>query len=51
MRKELVDKIFNEFDKDKKTIKRNLTEVMNEIYLTAENEYEKIKLEIKVERK
>ena len=51
MIKELIDKIFNEFDKDKETIKRNLTEVMNEIYMTTENEYEKIILEIKVERK
>ena len=51
MRKELIDKIFNEFDKDKEIIKRNLTEVMDEIYMTAENKYEKIILEIKVERK
>ena len=51
MRKELIDKIFNEFDKDKEIIKRNLTEVMDEIYITTENKYEKIILEIKVERK
>jgi len=50
MKKELIDKLFDEFDKDKDTIKRNLLEVMNIIHLETKNKYGKLTLTIKYER-
>lgn len=49
-RQELIDKLFDEFDKDKEIIKRNLLEVMNIIHLETKNKYEKLTLTIKYER-
>lgn len=51
MRKELIEVLLNEFEKDKKVIVQNLLMAMNEIMLEASNEYEKSILTIKIERK
>lgn len=50
MREYLVDKLLEEFDKDKDTIKKNLLEVMNYIILETKDKYGKITLTIKYER-
>lgn len=50
MKKELINKLFDEFDKDKDIIKRNLLEVMNIIHLETKNKYGKLTLTIKYER-
>ncbi|MBR5303474.1 MAG: hypothetical protein IKU37_01440 [Candidatus Gastranaerophilales bacterium] len=50
MKKELIDKLFDEFDKDKDIIERNLLEVMNIIHLETKNKYGKLTLTIKCER-
>ena len=49
-RQELIDKLFDEFDKDKDIIKRNLLEVMDIIHLETKNKYGKLTLTIKYER-
>lgn len=51
MREKLIKKLFEEFERDKYTIKKNLLMVMNEIMLSTENDYEKITLTIKMEKK
>lgn len=50
MKKELIDKLFDEFDKDKEIIKRNLLEVMDIIHFETLNKYGKLTLTIKYER-
>jgi len=50
MKKELIDKLFDEFDKDKDVIRRNLLEVMNIIHLETKDECGKLTLTIKYER-
>lgn len=50
MKKELLDKLLNEFDKDKEIIKRNLLEVMDVIILEAKDKYGSFKLIINYER-
>ena len=50
MKKELIDKLFNEFDKDKYIIKRNLLEVMDIIHLETKDKYGTLTLTIKYER-
>lgn len=50
MKKELIDKLFDEFDKDKDIIKRNLLEVMNIIHFETKDKYGKLTLTIKYER-
>lgn len=49
-RQELIDKLFDEFDKDKEIIKRNLLEVMNVIHLETNDKYGKLTLTIIYER-
>lgn len=51
MKKELIDKLFDEFDKDKETIKENLLKVMDVILLSTSDDYGKFTLTIKYERK
>ena len=51
MKKELIDKLFNEFEKDKDTIKQNLLMALDTIVLESSNEYGKLTLTIKYERK
>ena len=51
MREKLINKLFNEFEHDKEIIKKNLLMAMNTILLETTNDYEKIKLQIKIERK
>lgn len=49
-RQELINKLFDEFDKDKDIIKRNLLEVMDIIHLETKDKYGKLTLTIKYER-
>lgn len=51
MKKELIEKLLNEFDKDREVIIRNLLEVMDMIVLATNNDYGKIILTIKYERR
>lgn len=51
MRKELIEKLLEEFEKDKVTIVMNLLLAMDEIMLETSNEYEKAILTIKMESK
>ena len=51
MKKELLEKLLEEFDKDREVIKRNLLEVMDMIVLATNDDYGKIILTIKYERK
>lgn len=51
MKKQLIDKLYDEFEKDKEVIKRNLLEVMDCIVLETRDKYGKIKMTIKYERK
>ena len=51
MKKELLGKLLNEFDKDREVIIRNLLEVMDMIVLATNDDYGKIILTIKYERK
>ena len=50
-RQELIDRMFNEFEKDKKTIKENIMKYLNEVYLETNNEEGKLSVTIKYERK
>ena len=49
-RQELIDRLFDEFDKDKDIIKRNLLEVMDIIHLETKDKYGTLTLTIKYER-
>ena len=51
MKADLIDKLFNEFEKDKEVIKKNLLLAMDVIHLETENEYDKIELSIKISKK
>ena len=51
MKQELIKKIFNEFEKDKKLIKSNLLETMDIIILEVKDKYGKITMTIKYERR
>ena len=51
MKKELLEKLLNEFDKDREVIIRNLLEVMDMIVLATNDDYGKIILTIKYERR
>ena len=51
MKKELLEKLLEEFDKDREIIKRNLLEVMDMIVLATNDDYGKIIMTIKYERK
>jgi hypothetical protein len=48
MREDLINKLLNEFDKDKELIKKNLLLAMDKILLETNNEYEKIRLTIEI---
>ena len=48
---ELIDKLFNEFDKDKKIIKKNLLQVMNTVILEAKDKEMSVTMTIHVSRK
>lgn len=50
MKKELIDKLFNEFDKDKELIMKNLIEVLGVVYLEAKDKYGKVTMTIKYEK-
>ena len=50
MKKELIEKLYEEFEKDKEVIKRNLLEAMDYIVLETKDKYDKIKLIINYER-
>ena len=50
MREYLIDKLLEEFEKDKDTIKKNLMMAMDNIILETSNGYEKITLNIKIEK-
>lgn len=51
MKKELIKTLFQEFEKDKETIEKNLMQVMEQIMLEASDNYGKLTLTIKYERK
>lgn len=50
-KKELIIKLIKEFEKDKKIIVTNLVKIMDIINLEASDEYGKVTLTIKYERK
>lgn len=50
MKKELIERLLNEFDNDREVIVRNLLEVMDMIVLEASDNYGKFKLIINYER-
>lgn len=49
MKKELIERLLNEFDNDREIIVRNLLEVMDEICLETQNENGEATLIIKYE--
>ena len=49
MKKELIEKLLSEFDKDREVIVRNLLEVMDVIMLETKDKYGKITMTIKYE--
>lgn len=49
MKKDLIDKLFEEFEKDKETIKNNLLLAMDELYLSTNDGIHKITMQIKIE--
>ena len=51
MKKELIDTLYKEFEKDKELIKKNLMQYMDSVYLETSDEYGKVTLLIKYERK
>lgn len=51
MKSELIKTLFNEFTKDKKLIARNLMMALETIILEASNDYGKLTMTIKYERK
>ncbi len=51
MKKELIKKLLNEFDNDREVIVRNLLEVMDMIVLATTDDYGKIIMTIKYERR
>ena len=51
MKKELIKTLFQEFEKDKETIEKNLMQVMEQIMLETSDNYGKLTLTIKYERK
>lgn len=51
MKNRLINALFEQFDRDKNLIARNLLEVMDEIVLQTENDYEILTMVIKCERK
>lgn len=50
MKKELIERLLNEFDNDREVIIRNLLEVMDMIVLATTDDYGKIIMTIKYER-
>lgn len=50
MKFELIDKLFREFEKDKKVIEKNLIMAMDTIILSAKDDFGKITMTIKYER-
>ena len=50
MKEQLIDKLYDELEKDKEVIKRNLLEVMDYIVLETSDNYGKFKLIINYER-
>lgn len=51
MREELINKILEQFDKDKEIIKKNLIKALDEVYIVTEDDYTQVELIIKVSRK
>ena len=51
MKKELIERLLNEFDNDREVIVKNLLEVMDMIVLAATDDYGKIIMTIKYERR
>ena len=51
MKKELIKRLFDEFDKDKELIERNLMEVLETIILETKDDYGTLTMTIKYERK
>ena len=51
MKRELIEKLLNEFDNDREVIVRNLLEVMDMIVLATTDDYGKIIMTIKYERR
>ncbi len=49
MKEQLINKLFEEFEKDKETIKNNLLETMDIIILQANNELGNLRLMITYE--
>ena len=49
-KKELINKLFEEFEKDKDTIRDNLLLAMDEIYLSTSDGETKAELQIKIEK-
>lgn len=49
-KEELINLMFNEFDKDKDIIKNNLLKVMDYVCLETNNKYGKLTMTVKYER-
>ncbi len=50
MKKELIERLLNEFDNDREVIVKNLLEVMDMIVLATTDDYGKIIMTIKYEK-
>ena len=50
MKNKLIDKLMEEFEKNKEVIKENLLKVMDEFILQSSDRYGKVTLTIKYER-
>lgn len=51
MKKELIERLLNEFDNDREVIVKNLLEVMDMIVLATTDDYGKIIMTIKYEKR
>ena len=51
MKRELIEKLLNEFDNDREVIVKNLLEAMDMIVLTTTDDYGEIIMTIKYERR
>ena len=51
MKKELIEKLLNEFDNDREVIVKNLLEAMDMIGLATTDDYGKVIMTIKYERR
>ena len=51
MKEKLIDTLFEEFEKDKEIIKKNIMWCMDSVWLQTSNDYGNLSLIVKYERK